>query len=299
MSDFVSAKEFEERFLKFKKENEERFYEYGKRIAAFDSVREDIKSLNQSISDLKASVSVLPSGFASAFDDIKSKLSDLNLKHLNAKQELESHKLDFERLKKSHDALTAESVTVGSNTFANAQKLQSLASELQSLSLVKSSISANKQENQEFQTATAASITSLKSALKSFLDDINGLKSQFSSFSDVKDRLEGIKTEYSSLLKKVSDSSMSSQNALGKIMDDKYQDLKKDFSDKLSSIKIPETKGFADEARVAKIESQLDSIALDAKNAYLKSNNVDMQNQLNAKKLENIQLLLKQHELMK
>lgn len=48
-----------------------------------------------------------------------------------------------------------------------------------------------------------------------------------------------------------------------------------------------------------KFERTIESVALDSKNAMLKTNNVEVVTMLNRKKLDNIQLILKQRELQK
>ena len=72
-------------------------------------------------------------------------------------------------------------------------------------------------------------------------------------------------------------------------MDKKVANLAKDFdSNPLSA-----------ESVKAALFKEIEALALDGKNAYLKSNNCATQLALLEKKLENLNLLIKKHELTK
>ena len=60
---------------------------------------------------------------------------------------------------------------------------------------------------------------------------------------------------------------------------------------------LPDFSEFVNHSSFEKLSQNIESLMLDSKNAILKASNVDIQNQIHSKKIENLQLQLRNNEI--
>jgi hypothetical protein len=168
--------------------------------------------------------------------------------------------------------------------------LQAIRAEV---SVIKMDIVGVKETASKHALSSATEIQKLTSCVDEAKSAVVSLQSQ--KDKDAKERQE-ISAAVKNLNENVG-SCLTNVTTNAEATDAKIGFLKRELFDKIGNIPVLTIKEAIPESRITKIESQLEMIALDAKNAFLKSGNVDMQTQLHSKKIENIQLLLKQHEL--
>lgn len=128
-------------------------------------------------------------------------------------------------------------------------------------------------------------ISKLKADLTKFLLDFQNhkedVKNLFEEYLQIKSLLATIREEFARNL-------TSTHSSLLKIIEDKVKIL----PDLLKSHKIHQS--ILDE-----FSQKIESISLDSRNAVLRANNNEIVTQINRKKIENIQLILKNYELNK
>lgn len=80
-------------------------------------------------------------------------------------------------------------------------------------------------------------------------------------------------------------------------LEEKIKSSLAELDEKVSSIQVPGIDHLASNDTVTKLQRSIEIVSMDAKNAFLKSNNNEMQNQIITKKIEGLQIALKTHEL--
>lgn len=295
MSEFLTLKDFE----KFNKKNDDRFAEYGRRIGEFELLREEVKDLRAAIISTNQVIEKLN---ACLLDSVKeSKTKDIEYRGF---QELVSEKFDaakanIENIKKAIEQAKLGLSDANASHRSNVEKIAQIGLQLTSLTALKSGLDALQEDVRLFKQSAISQIENSKSYVQKFLSEVSNLKSDLVRTLEFKGVYETDKQEIAQSFIKISEGLVANRNNAINLISERIEFMKKEFVDKIAAIPIPEFKEPIPESRIAKIESQLEMIALDAKNAFLKSGNVDMQSQLHQKKIENIQLLLKQHELNK
>ena len=255
-------------------------------------MRDAIISTNQVIEKLNACL----------LDSVKeSKTKDVEYRGF---QELVSEKFDaakanIENVKKAIEQAKLGLSDANASHRSNVDKIAQIGLQLTSLTALKSGLDALQEDVRLFKQSATSQIENSKSYVQKFLSEISNLKSDLVRALEFKGVYETDKQEIAQSFIKISEGLVANRNNAINLISERIESIKKEFVDKIAAIPIPEFKESIPESRIAKIESQLEMIALDAKNAFLKSGNVDMQSQLHQKKIENIQLLLKQHELNK
>ncbi len=291
----VSTADFE----KFIKKNEDRLQAFGQRIGDVQLLKDEVKSLRAAL-DHKDSVML---GMKAALDAVSNTVkthSETLLDHTNLVADVKNTlNVGHQDFKKALDLTRATISEVGVAHCSTASKIVDLRQQITGLSSLKRDLDSHKEDLESFKQSTSSQIDNVRSVVQKFFNETSALKSDVSRVTDFKATYEADRTAMTAAMKKAFDSVVSSTKEDSSAIASKIVSLQQEWGDKLSAIKVPDIKNVASSDRVAKIESQIESIALDAKNAFLKAGNVDMQTQLHNKKIENIQLLLKQHELTK
>jgi len=295
MSEFLTSKDFE----KFIKENDARFLEHGRRIADLNIVREDAKDLRKQIADTKTDLSKLCDSCVDNSECVGVAFTDQDAKQAKIMQQLDALAAALESNKAAQEQVKSSQLQSRTAIRESLDKISDINMQLISLAPLKRDVEASKEEVKNFKQSVLAQIEAYRVQMTNLLNEIKSLKEEVAGLIDVNADLLSDKKDTLDALKALHEKTDEISRVIELKINSSVFSLKKEIADKIADIQIPDIKDLAAASRVAKIESQLEGISLDAKNAMLKSGNVDMQNQLNVKKLENIQLLLKQHELMK
>lgn len=113
------------------------------------------------------------------------------------------------------------------------------------------------------------------------------------------DEIEKRNKDLESLISKSKEEAVANHVLATKSIKDHFDALNDTLSKKIDSIVIPSIQGLAKSDEVVRVANQLESISLDAKNAFLKSSNNDMQLLMMSKKVESVLLAIKNFELTK
>jgi chromosome segregation ATPase len=295
MSEFLSSNDFE----KFNKQNDARFGAFGVRIAEFQSIREENKALKDSLVAANTKIDNLTSTLVSHAEATGKALAAHKDSDALVAQKIGDLSASIASLSNAHAQTRAYVSAIESAHSHTSDTVSQQNAKLDTLPAIRADLSVSKMDIVGIKETASKQASNAASEIQKIAARIHELVSAISSLQAFKDQYAKDKQEISSAQKKLSDDIvLSRQNATDHIVT-QCQSLTNNMSEKIAAIKIPDIKNVFPESRIAKIEAQLESIALDAKNAFLKSSNVDMQSQLHSKKIENIQLLLKQHELTK
>lgn len=279
------------------KEIEKRFYALGAKIAAHDDVALEVKKIIESLVEINLKGDV--------FEKFQTNVQKI-VEQLRMKTDLDSKRIE------DHIA-------------SSTSELKLLKEKHASLYDIYADIYPKLDENQQlFLKEIEAFKVHFLDILNGLLVKQEGLSQSLSSFSQkMTEGLSNCEKRHIALTCKVDlqESSLHQKIAdekqdVNKILDFKHdlflkalQLLKSEFYDALqkhgkqvssdlenvkNGFPVYPEKSF-DEKTLEKIEM----VALDASNAYLKANNLESQIKFLDKKLENLQLLLKQHELAK
>jgi hypothetical protein len=288
----------EEEVSSLKKEFEEKVYYLGKRFAEVEAQMlqrfEEIQKRN-----------LVQDGFIQTFNFSLSEETKFRNKERKEIQESQN------RLEKTLDRQAKE----------GSQLDKRISSSENATSLIYSILAEHKKEIEEA-LKNARLVPEIKEKLQS-LDESGQKQSSFlkDSIKDGQSKFESI----SSLIKKIEYSIENNRKDISFLQEkckhtldaiDKFrfvfdrfssesvgemQLLKQSVSelikDSISKVKIPSTDTFASKQSLEEIKSLLESLKLDSQNAFLKANNCEMQNNLFEKKIQNLQLILKQKEL--
>jgi chromosome segregation ATPase len=295
MADFITVKDFE----KFTKQNDGRFAEYGRRIAEFEFLREEVKGLHAAVLSTNQAIEKLNTSLLELGKEAKAKDVEYRGYQELVSEKFEAAKANVDNIKKALEQAKLGLSDANASHRSNVEKIAQIGLQLTSLTSLKSGLDAFQEDVRLFKQLASTQIENSKTNIQKFLSEISNLKSDLVKALEFKTVYESDRSEFKVSLQKIQELIVAYRANASAAIDSQLGALKKEFTEKINSIHIPEVKESVPESRVAKIESQLEGIALDAKNAFLKSSNVDMQSQLNSKKIENIQLLLKQHELTK
>jgi len=154
-----------------------------------------------------------------------------------------------------------------------------------SLALTVNTLSNNVQSLREQIQLILNQLPVMKSDYAKLLASVNSYK------EDVKGpviEVEKLKALVAVIREEVARNLTTLHDALIKIIDDKYKHL---LSVDVAHKELKDS--------LEKLALQIEGISLDSRNALVRSNNNDIHIQLNKKKLENLQLLMKNHELNK
>jgi chromosome segregation ATPase len=114
--------------------------------------------------------------------------------------------------------------------------------------------------------------------------------------NDLKDRWVSDFNTFAKKLNEHADISVLHRDKINELKD-QIEYMRNSFGDKIDKLSIPAPVITQTTSITNEVAGQIEGISLDAKNAVLKSNNTEMQLKLIDKKLENVLLLLKKHEL--
>lgn len=275
---------------------EARFYEFGRRIADFESHKEEFKKLNAQTQELCSKFYKLLDEQASKELENKKK-SDLLEKHLAYLGERIQENLlkisgldaEKEKAKVEHDNLRKSVGHLGDKQVEVERKTESLtASDNELLNNLKSSeVLVHKLQSQIQVLRDELADGKLKDGI--LQRDVLSIQTDMQRLAnDAKAAIESVKTFEDKLVDKLRNFSMS--------FDRRFSEVPGLINQRFDSIRIPDVSGFVDKETVTRIERLVELNAMDAKNAFLKSNNTEMQQQLLNKKIENVQILLKSFE---
>lgn len=250
----------------------------------------DYKVLDETVKEHVAYVK----SFLCKFDEHKANFDHLSHMFDVNKSDVENKRFDSQ---KKFDSLAASNAVFIQELGRNSDKTQSLDKRLDFLSQL---------------------VSSLNDQVKGLEDLLSNLNKKDDEFSAKLDRQEKEITELKlnismigqQLIQAASNNSQvlgkfesilnlinSNQNSSVKFFNDCIQIFRDDVDNKFSSLQIPSIQGLAKVDELKKFQHQLDGSSLDAKNAFLKVSNCDMQILLMNKKIESLAIAQKNFEL--
>lgn len=290
----------EDEFLEFKKEFEERVRVLGSKHAQIEAFfRDEIHSLRENVSrkepqicDLSDKINTIAEGHFNLLQGCDDRIRELN--SLFSKQNA-----DIQRLKIS--AQLSEREVPKINLYLNEieevkafLKVISNKTDSLSLSLVDQSKKSEIKDKEN------------ESMRKKAFDDIscldNSIRIIVRSYSDLqKFAYENKKSldELDSKFKANVNHSLEEYQRINKKIEDAKEFLTSFILDELQEIVIPDVSHFIREDELTQIKHDVHLSSLDAKNSMIKCANIEMQQTINAKKLENLQLKVDRLELSK
>ena len=276
-----------------------RFYEIGKRIAEFDQFRDTIIKTQSQLIDLKNEFSKFKSETILRGENLEKINSSLavSLKSTQDKIDLLNNKIEL--LLQENKKTLSKAIDAENTGTMNGHIIQEQDKKIVSIT---NQISRQKKISED-----------LNGKICELIKCISDLQKKFSSLPDYEDMINTVRNEIHEIKTKADlntkETNYAIQNNKLYIFDQisiKFNSLEekiKEFSLKTeNSINYfykQDKQEFATKQNINEIKNQLDNLVLDVKNALLKAGNNEMQNNLNLKKLENIQLLLKHNEFSK
>lgn len=276
-----------------------RFYEFGRRIAEFDEVREDIKLFKNQIESISKSIQELKEKIKQEKEETEKITSHIQLNQNKSYSFLNNLLESIDSLKESQKDLTKNIQNLQVFSNSNDSKISEL---LKNQKEIYSQIYNNKNYCSEnystkesikdfkdlflnFSTKSNSEVYSIKEEIKK-IDKISEIQSIESSH---------IEKKFSVLESRIQSSISSAKVDIERVFSSDLMNLR----EKISQIKIPSIDHLAEKSSFDSLTNQIQYASLDAKNALLKSGNLEVQYQINSKKLENISLILQKIELEK
>lgn len=262
--------------------------------------------------------------FLSEITNVKTEIENLKLSNLITKENLADHKTFSNN---THLYVQKLNSVIDKNENIHIEKTSSILKQLNdinncfielnlSIEKLQSNVFKNEQSLKDVQKNIDENLAILKEKNDNLLSVVKQISNdgyqqkclQQTQYEEYKKKYT--KHEYdisllSEAIKNVEDKQKSSvalinaiPEANGDFVKRKIDDLSKDIDKKLSNFKL-EIQEFPKSAESIKkdISTQLESVGLDSRNAFLKMSNSAQQIVILEKKIENIYLLLKKHEL--
>lgn len=300
MSDeFISSKDFE----KFNKKNDDRLYEYGKRIAALASLIEDNKKIKDDLIVAYAKIDNLSVALYGHIEDIKQSLITNKDSNNQLSQKIDTVNFSLRSLKIDHDQTKSDVYNVITYNNANSNKISELNAQIKDLPAVKESLQVHKLATDTYKNTATSQFSTLNESIAYLTNKVSNIRDEFNKSIEISSEFNKNndidKNKLSLSVDNISNAITALRSELLSTIIANTDSLSNTIDSKVSTIKVPDVTNFVTKDRIDSLENQLHLVALDAKNAVLKLSNVDLQNQLTSKKLETTQLLLKQQELNK
>jgi len=275
---------------------EERFYAFGKRIADFENQREQIKKIQSQIDTFSVDLSAFVANFQTVFAENKQNYEIFSHKHKNVSQDLDQVFKKICELQKHVDTIYKNHSVVDQSLASNKNSLESQYEKIHASEYDISNLSKKVKVLEALNDRTHDSflvverelhhLNDHKQSIKSIIDE---MKSQHINHkNDLKDVSEEIKKTEINVLEKI--------EIFSEFYRNKISDVYESIQNKFSSIRIPDISGFIVKKDLDQMRHLIDLSALDAKNAFLKSNNIEMQQQILSKKVDGIQISIKSQE---
>ncbi len=276
---------------------EQKFTVIQQRIQSYDAVLEEFRALKAELKGNKKTVEAFVSGNSSIFDELRLKVdtyaAQFQILHAKADsnaKSLDEHKNFFNKFTATHNKIFQD--------FNEA------------VSKIKESVSKVLEENVEFkksQNEIIIALNNLDKPIRTAKIQIDKLTDSHIKFKDVAEEsqasqakeivklkqsiaaLPSLQEWANTLYGRIQQDAAYREKQATAYVDTKVSQLAKDFDANPLSAEGVKTALF----------NEIQSLALDGKNAYLKSNNCATQISLLEKKLENLNLLIKKYELNK
>lgn len=278
-------------------EMERKYSVIQERIQAYDQIINEFEILKKESKELKSHCNQLENLTAKESGNLLSKIVEL------------SNYLD--QLKKSNENNYSIIQQFGTNHILQINKINE---DINNYTLGLRDLSKDANENNKRIDVLSKSVSLLNSSLKTTSNKVEDFSE---SLANIAKKHDSLKKEISTVSASNIAFSQQSEHLIHKIPDFKdwasqvlvktdasLQDVRLELKNKISTgIENVRTELKEDPLTVDFIKKEfknsLESLALDSKNAYLKSNNSSQQIQLLEKKIENINLTLKKYELSK
>ncbi len=276
-----------------------RFYELGRRIAEFDSIFTSIKKIEDSIKFLNDEIFKINNSAEIISNSVRGLSSKLFQSCEENKNESENTN---SKLLKINESISEVNINYSLLLKSSHQKDEFISVIKKDLFSVVESNCTNKKEIISINSSFKSILDKFNIHEKNFIkieDDLNVFKTLNGKIDYVDERLETHKLIYYTSIDFIKTSISTNREELSKTFRSFLDSEVNRLEQKISKIKVPSIDHLAEKSQVEGLIHQIQGASLDAKNAFIKSGNVDIQNQLNSKKLETIQLTLKQIELSK
>lgn len=278
-------------------EVEKNFTVIRERIQAYDAVLDEFKALKAELKGNRKTVETFVAASGSVFDELRAKIDTYSAQFqiLHSKAESNAKTLD------EYKNYVSKFVASNNKIFQDFNEVVSkIKNDLQNSSVQKDQIINSLSQFQNSLGALNAWRDAVQTSLNKLTDDHIKFKdataaSQASQAKDISKltqtiaALPSLQEWANTLYAKVQDNLAYRDKQATAYVDTKVKQLAKDFEENPLSA----------EGVKAALFNEIQALALDGKNAYLKSNNCATQLALLEKKLENLNLLIKKYELTK
>jgi chromosome segregation ATPase len=286
--------------MNFGKEEDPVVVKFQEAMKKFDATQAEMLKLKSLIEEFSQQIKAL-AGFITDTNQIlgekinkmSSKIDAHENKHEQSKKDLECVAKDADHLETFLYDITGNLSEVTGQTKILAKAVEDLKQEQEKqLNMIHTM--------DDIQGDDEVLFNSFRERLKELEGDVQKLEGKYHGLSVVQyemlDREKDQQVSFMALSKNVN-ALENKCNEMGQIAIKNSQDLR----NSLEKIKVPDVSQFFPRseftATLENIMSKFESVSLDAKNAFLRSGNSSMQIDVINKKIENIQLLLKRHEL--
>jgi chromosome segregation ATPase len=278
-------------------EIERKYSVIQERIQAYDAVLSEFASLKAELKGNKNKIEAIAASSVSLFEELRAKTDThvAQFQILHAKGESNAKALE------DHKGYVSKFVASNNKIFSDFSKIVSeIKASVDPLPLESKKLSDSVQSQKISIETLASSHDSCKKSIEKLLTDHikfkdateasqAGLAEQHAKLAKTVSSLPSLQDWSNSLYGKIQDNLLYREKQATAYVDAKVNKLAKDF----------DANPLSAEGVKAALFNEIQALALDGKNAYLKSNNCATQIALLEKKLENLNLLIKKHELNK
>lgn len=282
---------------KLLKQIDTRFEAFGRRLTSYEVIRNQNQSLQEQIKEWPAKYSELVTALREIKDDIYKRLIKLEQSIAPLQPKIDSMKechmrlaADHERTLSLHDCHKKEISQQSEKCKTAFKEIEYLQSRLSSFADIFEDAGLKIFEVQKDIKESNDKIRSLEkdidSANKYSFNALTVLRKEHEDVRQYISKFDNVDVIFEKKLKESNEELHQRIDAVSSHLDHKIE-----------SIKMPDISGLATKEVVTKLQRSLDLSSIDARNAYAKSNNNEMQNQLLSKKIESLQIAIKSHEL--
>lgn len=273
-----------------------RFSEYGRRIAEFENQIIDLKSIAPKYERIATKHADFVNDQQSLNIDL-SKRTVAQEKHaLFVEEKIAALSANFDRFNVVLNQFLSNFNDVKKSFLDVNDKIVVLQEKIERLSASHSESLEKIRSSEEQKKQIESSIASLKEEIGEAGNRHEEILSKLQPMQVYVSKHSSDINNISILIEKIDKKIEESCNEISQKMGARIASMDWELQKRISSIIVPDVSAFIDKGALLKMEHEIELASLDAKNAYLKANNNEMQNQILSKKIDGLQILQKSFE---
>jgi chromosome segregation ATPase len=290
-------KEFDEKLVKFRKDNEARFYEFGRRIASFDPMIADLLAFKKDLEDVRKSIANSLQSIQNDLSSIKAALKSNESLHSDKSSKLDEHSRGLSDIKALHDKSASKIIELNDRANFHSAKIESLNNQSRHFIDVESQFNTHKKSSEAYSSEMASQIVSMKKKMENLSDIFCSFNVTLQKYQEFTNQYSKEKSDFKDSIDKFGITLQEIKASFSNDLYQKFYECLIKCKDMVDSVKIPDTSKLAAQDSIDKMSSRVDFLSMDSKNALLKTSNLDMQNQIVSKKLDTVMTILQKYEL--